>query len=66
MKKGLQIEPKYYFAEQMMKYDPKVYGDYIYLENKGFIEIPPLSLRLPRKISKKLSLIEKKSNALFS
>lgn len=45
---GIFVEPKYYFSEEMMKYQPKVYGDYIYLKDRGFMEIP-LSKRLPEK-----------------
>ena len=61
-KVGIQIEPKYYFAEQMMKHDPLVYGDFIYLKGKGFLEIP-LSLRLPEKYQK--SLMRDKSQMPF-
>ena len=60
---GISIEPKYYFSEQIMKYDPKVYGDYIYLKDKGFLEISP-SLRLPEKYQKKV-VIEKDRMPFF-
>ncbi len=60
---GIQIEPKYYFSETLMKYDPKVYGDYVYLSNKGFIEIPK-ALRLPEKYQK-TSIIEKNQMPFF-
>ena len=60
---GIVIEPKYYFSEDMMKYSPRVYGDYIYLQDKGFIEIP-LSKRLPEKYQKK-ALIEKDAVPFF-
>ncbi|MCH9618845.1 MAG: hypothetical protein SP4CHLAM5_09870 [Chlamydiia bacterium] len=60
---GIVIEPKYYFSEDMMKYSPRVYGDYIYLQDKGFMEIP-LSKRLPEKYQKK-ALIEKDAVPFF-
>ncbi|MCH9621306.1 MAG: hypothetical protein S4CHLAM20_07250 [Chlamydiia bacterium] len=59
----IEVEPRYYFSEEMMKHDPIVYGDYIYSKGKGFLEIP-LSKRLPEKYLKK-TLIEKNQVPFF-
>ena len=60
---GIVVDPKYYFSEEIMKFNPKVYGDYIYLSGKGFMEIP-LSKRLPQNYQKK-TLIGKDSVPFF-
>lgn len=57
------VEPRYYFTEEMKKFEPRIYGDYIYIEGRGFLEIP-LSKRLPEKYLAK-TIIEKNQIPFF-
>ena len=53
--KGIFILPKYHFTKEILKFDPVIYGDYIYLKDKGFMEIP-LSMRLPTGYEKEVEI----------
>ncbi len=46
------IEPKYAFKDWANHFNPKVYGDFVYLEGKGFKEIPD-NLKLPEKFHRR-------------
>ena len=53
--KGVVIHPKYYFSKEILKFHPVIYGDYVYLKNRGFMEIP-LSMRLPTGYEKEVEI----------
>jgi len=53
--KGILIEAKYHFTKEILQFDPVIYGDFVYLKNKGFMEIP-LSMRLPTGYTKDVEI----------
>ncbi len=45
---NIVVEPQYFFKEWAKICDPKIYGDFVYLKDKGFVEVPD-NLKLPSK-----------------
>ncbi len=46
------VEPKYTFKEWAKEKSPKVFGDFVYIHEKGFVEIPDL-LKIPSKYARR-------------
>ncbi len=53
VKENIVIEPVYFFKDWAKICSPKIYGDFVYLKEKGFAEVPD-NLKLPSKFTEKV------------
>lgn len=45
------IEPRYYFKQWALDKTPKIFGDFVYIKEKGFTEIPD-PMKIPKKYAR--------------
>ena len=55
VEKNILVEPQYFFKEWAKICKPKIFGDFVYLEGKGFAEVPD-NLKLPSKYYEKTTI----------
>lgn len=54
--KSIHIEPVFTFAPWAKDKNPKIYGDFVYIPQKGFAEIPD-SMKLPSKYTTEVTIL---------